>query len=101
MRLTAFEQQTIKELSQQYFGKDAHIWLFGSRVDDHERGGDIDLYLETPEQDRKKLMKAKGDFLWELQENIGFQKIDFVLHQQGAKTLPIYEVARQEGILLI
>ncbi len=43
MRLTDFQIKTICESAEKNFGKDTHIWLFGSRVDDEAKGGDIDL----------------------------------------------------------
>ena len=44
MRLTKFEAESIKE-SVYGFDPDARIILFGSRVDDTKRGGDIDLLV--------------------------------------------------------
>jgi len=38
---------TIRTAVAETFGEDANIWLFGSRVDDNKRGGDIDLLIET------------------------------------------------------
>ncbi len=44
MRLSEIEQKTIKE-SVSAFDKQAKIVLFGSRVRDAARGGDIDLSI--------------------------------------------------------
>ncbi len=44
MRLTPRQQQIIREAARDVFGTEARVWLFGSRVDDSRRGGDIDLY---------------------------------------------------------
>lgn len=30
-----------------HLGDSATIWLFGSRLDDQKRGGDVDLYVEA------------------------------------------------------
>ncbi len=44
MRLSDFEIKSIKEVAKKNFGESVKITLFGSRVDDTKRGGDIDLY---------------------------------------------------------
>jgi len=46
MRLSEFEHRSILSAFRQIF-KNGNIYLFGSRVDDHKKGGDIDLYIET------------------------------------------------------
>ena len=43
MRLDEKEQRIIREGAEQFFGADAVVRLFGSRVADDRRGGDIDL----------------------------------------------------------
>ncbi len=77
MRLTPYEIESIKKAFKESFG-DGKIYLFGSRVDDTKRGGDIDLYLvPTKKFDNERKRKIK--FLIKLDEHIGEQKIDVVL----------------------
>lgn len=45
MRLTPEQIRSIKQVAAEVFGSDAHVYLFGSRVDDQARSGDIDLYI--------------------------------------------------------
>ena len=47
MRLSIEEQKAIKDAFRVHFGREDHLWLFGSHTDDTKRGGDIDLYVET------------------------------------------------------
>ncbi|MFZ2632135.1 MAG: nucleotidyltransferase domain-containing protein [Desulfosalsimonadaceae bacterium] len=47
MRLSDSEITIIKAAAKKIFGLDARIFLFGSRVENSRKGGDIDLYVET------------------------------------------------------
>jgi predicted nucleotidyltransferase len=76
MRLTNYEVQMIKKAFKETF-KNGKIYLFGSRVDDTKKGGDIDLYI-IPEY-KEKARKDKAKFLFKLYEYIGEQKIDIVI----------------------
>ena len=76
MRLKNNEIQAIKTTFNKIF-KDGTIYLFGSRIDDTKKGGDIDLYISTP--NKKDLVSKKIDFLVQLKRKIGEQKIDVVL----------------------
>lgn len=47
MRLTHEQIAIIRRTAQEIFGPEARVWLFGSRVDDSKRGGDVDLLVES------------------------------------------------------
>jgi predicted nucleotidyltransferase len=40
MRLKVSETEFIKKVAKQYFGEEAKIYLFGSRLSDDRKGGD-------------------------------------------------------------
>ena len=46
MRLTKEEKQKINNQVKQIFGESSRTYLFGSRVSDDKKGGDIDLFIE-------------------------------------------------------
>ena len=101
MRLTPKQKHSICECAAKYFGPDVHVWLFGSRVDDNSKGGDIDLYIEPQLQNAADLIMAKLQFLRELHKEIGEQKVDVVLYRAGqSPDLPVYRIAKQTGVLL-
>ncbi|MDF1583265.1 MAG: nucleotidyltransferase domain-containing protein [Methyloprofundus sp.] len=101
MRLTPLQKNAICENTTKYFGGDAQVWLFGSRAQDHTKGGDIDLYIEATLQNAADLITAKLQFLRELHKVLGEQKIDVVLRRGSYSVdLPIYRIAKQTGILL-
>ncbi|MDP8052291.1 hypothetical protein QJU23_07630 [Pasteurella atlantica] len=78
MRLTLNEVQCIIALKNKYFGFESKIFLFGSRLDDQVKGGDIDLYL-IPEENSENPFSLKSKFLIALQNEIGEQKIDLII----------------------
>lgn len=47
MRLDASWRHLIVEEARRVFGPDVAVRLFGSRVDDNLRGGDIDLHIQA------------------------------------------------------
>ena len=49
MRLSRHMFDQIKKSFSEIF-HDGSIYLFGSRVDDNLKGGDIDLYIETEDK---------------------------------------------------
>jgi predicted nucleotidyltransferase len=95
MRLTTEETRAINSTFKEVF-QTGTIYLFGSRVDDSKRGGDIDLYIVT--ETKENLITKKIDFLVKLKEKIGNQKIDVVISRD--KNRPIEQKALTEGMVL-
>ena len=98
MRLTAAEIAAIKQTAAEVFGPAVAVRLFGSRVDDAKRGGDIDLYLEV--EPAQATFRNECAFRHLLEDRIGEQKIDVVLHPRGRSPAPIAEIARETGVAL-
>ena len=102
MRLTNYQQETILQLFALYFSAGDSLWLFGSRVDAAKKGGDIDLYIETDNDDLMAINQKKIIFARELKKRLGDQKIDIIVNQLNANNkLKIYDEARSTGILLV
>jgi predicted nucleotidyltransferase len=99
MRLTREQQQIIKTNVAEIFGSNARVLLFGSRVNDNEKGGDIHLLIELDlpidEQLKKNLMLNAS-----LQIALGLQKIDIITHIKNTPATPLYTEALQTGIPL-
>jgi predicted nucleotidyltransferase len=71
------------------------VWLFGSRVDDAARGGDIDLYVELPQPaSALAVARTRGDLADVLEQNV-----DLVVND-GRSDRPIYAIARETGVRL-
>ena len=100
MRLTQHQIQTIKQATTDIFGPEARVWLFGSRVDDSKRGGDIDLYLELPEITAEQQRRLESRYWIRLQRALGERKIDVVTHLKGSELRPIDQQALKTGIQL-
>jgi len=102
MRLTEFQSSRIRTGTLRFFGSDSHVWLFGSRVDDSQRGGDIDLYIESEIENPAELVDAKLNFLVEMHRLLGDQKIDVVLcRRQSSVVLPVCRIAKETGERLL
>lgn len=95
MRLSQHDIDSIKQVFKQVFGA-GHIFLFGSRVDDKQKGGDLDLYLKIA--DNKDIVMKKITFLIKLKQMIGDQKIDVIIAQDN--TRPIEQEAMKYGVEL-
>jgi len=101
MRLSDQQCSVIRTAVADNFGAGANVWLFGSRVDDTARGGDIDLYIEAATDNADEIVESKLQFLVTLHKKLGEQKIDVVIRRPGyQENLPIYKIAKQTGVKL-
>jgi len=96
MRLSQVEIEVINSLALKYFGEGVHVFLFGSRVDDSKKGGDIDLFIKNDDEKRLTL-ETKIHFLVDLKLEIGDQKIDVVFDNESTRSrLNFYASSIQE-----
>jgi hypothetical protein len=104
MRLTPRQQSVLRQAFEGRFGQGSRLWLFGSRVDDARRGGDVDLMVQTPLTDATALVDARLSFLADLHATPEFdgEKIDVVLWSPAWHREPqaIHRVALAQGIEL-
>lgn len=99
MRLSARQAAVIKEEVRNVFGPEATVRLFGSRVDDEAKGGDIDLFIEADIPPQEKL-DLELTFRARLVQRLGDQRIDVVMHRPGTPDKTIDQEARLTGIPL-
>jgi predicted nucleotidyltransferase len=99
MRLTSDQIQVIKETAYSVLGEDSRVILFGSRVDDAKKGGDIDLLFET-EHILDNRVNSVGALYVALIRKLGDRKIDILLKDPSTPEAPVLQVARQTGIQL-
>ena len=75
-------------------GEGVQVTLFGSRVDDRQKGGDVDLYVEAAQLDMMKKIRCKVS----LQDQLDMP-VDLIVKPFGDRS-PIGLIAKQEGIRL-
>ena len=98
MRLEPGEIRAIRQAVREVFGAHARVRVFGSRVHDHLKGGDLDLHLEVaPGQATIANEVAFRDLI---ERPLDELKVDVVLRERGAPLSPIDEIALRDGRLL-
>ena len=96
VRLSAKVIKVVKEKAKEIFGKDVRVILFGSRVNEKARGGDIDLYIMVT--DKNDLFNKELRFLAAVKKQIGSQKIDVIFNKDKKRI--VEREALKKGIAL-
>jgi predicted nucleotidyltransferase len=93
VRLSIKEINLIKNKVKTIFGETV-IYLFGSRIDDKKKGGDIDLYIIAEVNDDlfKKKIKIKT-----ILEDLLFKPVDIVIAKNKNRLI---EIEASKGIIL-
>ncbi len=99
MRLTTHQITTIKNVAQNVLGADAQVILFGSRVDDALRGGDIDLLIESQAHVANKT-QAIGQIYAKLIRQLGDRKIDIIIKDPDSESSTVIHFAKETGVQL-
>jgi predicted nucleotidyltransferase len=99
MRITPTTHAIIRQTTTEVFGAEAKVSLFGSRIDDASKGGDIDLLVElpAPQEDARRRCLT---FVARLQQRLGDQPIDVLVLDPQTPRLPIHDVALATGVPL-
>jgi len=92
MRLTEQQRKVIREAGLRHFGVAPR--LFGSRLNDAARGGDIDLFIPG-DWPPKEAVPRRLRLCAELHRNLGDQKIDVVVENKAAPSSIQNEAKRQ------
>jgi len=99
MRITDDQIDAICRLAHELAGDRAQVRVFGSRLDDTARGGDLDLMLELPEPvENPALLAARMSA--RASRLLAGRKVDVVLSAPNLVRSPIHDVAATEGRLL-
>ena len=97
--MTADQTRIIRQIACEVAGERSHVLVFGSRLDDAARGGDLDLLLEMAEpSDHPALIAAKLSA--RVSRVMQGRKVDVLISAPNLMRLPIHDVARREGQLL-
>jgi predicted nucleotidyltransferase len=99
MRLTPEAQTIIHAAVAEIFGANAEVWLFGSRVDDAKRGGDIDLLVRSDPAACDEPVRRKLRLLGRLEKALGERKIDVVVESPNDSRTIVHH-ARETGVRL-
>jgi predicted nucleotidyltransferase len=92
MRLSKGDIDAIREEVTR-FDPAARVWLFGSRVDDRARGGDIDLLVRSDRIGLAEKLLLKVRIL----ERIGWQQLDLVVAAADRPAVAWVEAVASEG----
>jgi len=97
MRISDQEKFLFIQYAKKHFGNQMHLYLFGSRIDDDKKGGDIDLFLDSKID---ITMQQQINFIADSYQYITSRKLDLVVKSPNLENRPIYDTAKAEGILL-
>ncbi len=99
MRITQIQREAIRKITAEVVGDDAVVTLFGSRVDDNKRGGDLDLLVELPHAiDNPAWLAARLSA--RISRLMAGRSVDVLLSAPNLMNLPIHEQAKLEGVRL-
>ena len=93
MRLSPDQTRVILQCVRQQFGADAGVMLFGSRLDDGARGGDVDLLVES-QQPPSLMQRARATLALEAALNL---PVDIVATQRGTPGSAFARIARSHA----
>lgn len=96
MRLTKQQIQNITQVISRFAGVTTSIYLFGSRLNDQVRGGDVDILIET---DQRLSRIEQGKIKMELEQALGLP-VDILFHVRNTEPTPFQTIVRAQAVRL-
>jgi predicted nucleotidyltransferase len=96
MRLTRDQISAILSTTTSIGGPDVEVLLFGSRLDDSARGGDVDLVVET---DAGLSVLERAQIKATLEERLGLP-VDIVAVERRRQLTPFQRIAKSGAVRL-
>ena len=96
MRLSHEQIRWIIQIVSPRTGGTAEVFLFGSRLDDQARGGDVDLLIET---DAPLTLIERAQIQMELEARLGLP-VDVVARARNVTPTPFQTLARAQAARL-
>lgn len=94
MRLTRAQQSLIRRTVARVLGPGARVWLFGSRLDDDSRGGDLDLLVED---DAMPSFMQRAQIKLALEEALAMP-VDIIAIRRGTAPTAFQRIALATGV---
>lgn len=93
MRLSPENLAILQTTVRRYFGTESAVYIYGSRTDNLARGGDVDLFVDTPltvdYHQRALALAALEDVL--------HLPVDLLVKDAEDRDRPIHRIARLTG----
>ena len=99
MRIDHQTAKAIPKLAHDVFGQPVEVRLFGSRLDDKARGGDLDIYIEsTSVVDRPAYLSSV--LAVRVSRLLNGRSVDVLLKAPNLIETDIHKIAKEQGELL-
>ena len=96
MRLTKEQIRIIAKVVSRIAGEKAEVSLFGSRVNDQAKGGDVDMLIEV----NQRLSRLdRGRIKMELEQALGLP-VDILVHVRDTERTPFQTIAHAHATRL-
>jgi len=96
MRLSPDQTRVILDCVHHVFGAQAGVKLFGSRLDDSARGGDVDLLVES---EHPPTLRQRALATMALEQALNLP-VDIVATQRGTRGSAFARIAASRALLL-
>jgi predicted nucleotidyltransferase len=93
MRISTLEIDNLLR-SVKSIDRNALVYLFGSRTDNHKKGGDIDIAILSKLVNLKEKIEIRYNFY----QAFGEQKLDLLIVSD--ENMPFWQVVKDEAVLL-